>query len=521
MHFYETSFFILLMGLFLTKNLRVKIGNCGLLCKFSHIPYNDVVFCLLVAAAVSLFYDLHPLMNNMRAEADSAVFLYIGKMMHNNLVPYKDLFDHKGIILYFIEYIGLALFPDSYSGVWILEAVGMFVTVVYLLKIGKLFSSNKKTLYLSTIAVLIVCGYKLYGGGNLVEEYALPWITAALYIFLKFIQCQKYEKIEIVLLGVGLSIILFLRVNMIGVWLVFLPYVFVTMIYHRKWKDLFTCTSLFFLGSMLVFLPVVLYLLYTDSFKAMVSYYIKFNLDYTKADGTLFNFINVACSFIRSLWPSVVAFCVSGIFSRKNKAYILNLILGLVSLGLVAMSGRLYPHYGMVLLPAFMVPFIIAIERLLDKKTERVTGIICIYIFLFVCSGYQIKQNNSLLQRTMEETHKNCIIQYLQKNTSQQQDVLIINGGIKNYLIADRYTKNKFFYQIPPISLSSDLCQEFVEELYKSTPDIILFVGEKSDIIEGNNALGMVCQELEKICQDQKMLCEVYSDYFVYKQPDS
>ena len=37
---------------------------------------------------------------------DTYVFAYIGESMHDGQIPYKDIFDHKGPFLYFINYLG-------------------------------------------------------------------------------------------------------------------------------------------------------------------------------------------------------------------------------------------------------------------------------------------------------------------------------------------------------------------------------------------------------------------------------
>ena len=82
------------------------------------------VCCACITLAASTLFRLFPGNNRPPAE-DSSVFLYIGKRMLEGKLPYRDLFDHKGPILYLIEVLGLRLSPHSTNGVWMLEVLNL------------------------------------------------------------------------------------------------------------------------------------------------------------------------------------------------------------------------------------------------------------------------------------------------------------------------------------------------------------------------------------------------------------
>ena len=64
----------------------------------------NAVFCLCLAITVGTLLRQYP-WTTLPTQTDSSVFLYIGKQMHAGKVPYVDLFDHKGPILYFIQWL--------------------------------------------------------------------------------------------------------------------------------------------------------------------------------------------------------------------------------------------------------------------------------------------------------------------------------------------------------------------------------------------------------------------------------
>jgi hypothetical protein len=82
-------------------------------------------FCLLACLLLSLLfcppYDL--------SEDDKDVFRYAGMLLLKGGVPYKDLFDHKTPLIYFLNYTGLLLGP---WGLWLLDlGMALFSTTLF------------------------------------------------------------------------------------------------------------------------------------------------------------------------------------------------------------------------------------------------------------------------------------------------------------------------------------------------------------------------------------------------------
>ena len=49
---------------------------------------------------------------------DSGVFLYVGWRLLKGDIPYRDVWDHKPPLIYFVDALGLLLSPQSLVGVW-------------------------------------------------------------------------------------------------------------------------------------------------------------------------------------------------------------------------------------------------------------------------------------------------------------------------------------------------------------------------------------------------------------------
>ena len=55
------------------------------------------------------------------SDTDSSIFLTVAMMMDRGYMPYRDTFDHKGPLLYLINYLGRHI--SAYRGIWFVEFI--------------------------------------------------------------------------------------------------------------------------------------------------------------------------------------------------------------------------------------------------------------------------------------------------------------------------------------------------------------------------------------------------------------
>jgi hypothetical protein len=469
----------------------------------------EYLICFLAALFTAMQFALRPFTDTNPGN-DSSVFLYIGKRMHEGYVPYKDLFDHKGPVLYLIQYLGMFVRTDNCPGlgVWFWELFSMFFFVIVILKTTKLLTDSKTAQYMTLWILPAFCGRFVYEGGNFVEEYALPWIAVSFYIFLKYIVSGSFKKREILLLGLSFALVFFLRSNMIAVWAVFIPVVLFGMIYRKKWKELATCMGLFLAGCCAVVLPILAYCMYTDSLTDMIDCYFRFNMSYTGSSNSLFGQVGVMITLAACVRLAIPALVVGFMTAGKQKVFLFNCIFFLVSLVFSGISGRHYPHYGIVLLPAMTVFLVYLVQFTVQTLSSKYL-VAC----LLLPAMYAIAHVPSAISFDRVQSD---IAQYLLEHTDKSEDVLIIAGDTCDYLVTERTTANRFFYQIPPINISGELEEAFLEELAEHPSDTVLVSGAKADYIQEDSNLGEVCRYLEDCCENGMYTCEEYVDFFVY-----
>ena len=83
------------------------------------------VLLILVSFCSLLFCTKNSWLYSFNDWVDGNAFFTMGKGMVNGLVPYKDLFEQKGPLLYLIYGIGYLLSNKTLHGIFILEVISL------------------------------------------------------------------------------------------------------------------------------------------------------------------------------------------------------------------------------------------------------------------------------------------------------------------------------------------------------------------------------------------------------------
>lgn len=210
-------------------------------------------------------------LSNVPEYVDSGVFQYIGRKILEGYMPYRDIFDHKGPLLYLLNALGLQLMGRH--GIWLMEWIFLFATLIVSYKLCRVFFSRCASV-LSVFMTFSLLGLYLEGG-NFTEEYAMLPCVIALYIFAKYFKEKDINNLELFLLGAGLMSTLLLKANVACAWVIFCVYFAVISLWKKQFKELLRYVILFLLGSCTFFLPIGLWLFikgaWTDFIKSILN----------------------------------------------------------------------------------------------------------------------------------------------------------------------------------------------------------------------------------------------------------
>ena len=140
----------------------------------------DWLFCLsaatlilAVTSACSPFYAF-----NDWVDANS--FMTMGKGMVHGLVPYRDLFEQKGPLLYLIHGLAYLIDHTGFFGVFVFEAANWSVVLYFTLKIARLFVRSEYAAFIALAFTGLTLSSTHFETGDSAEEFCFAFILVAL-----------------------------------------------------------------------------------------------------------------------------------------------------------------------------------------------------------------------------------------------------------------------------------------------------------------------------------------------------
>ncbi len=458
---------------FIIFNKESKLNN-----KYN---YKELLIIFLIFCLAVLFSFNSPLNILQRGESltDSSVFRFFGMMMSKGYTPYLDLFDHKGPIIYLINFLGVII--NKNYGIWLIEIVFLFFSFYFIYKISKL--KNNSFCSLAVVLLSIVNLFNYFEGGNLVEEYAILFIMVSLYIFIDYFLNNKINNIRIIICGACFACVCLLRINMIPCWIVFCIAVLIKCIMNKEFKQLFNYILNFVIGILIIVVPIFIWLISKGAFTSFIQDYFMFNISYSSTHtnvekwNVFFNFTNNIVMII-SIFVNIYAI----INENKKTIYVSNLCFIILSLIMVSLSGINFNHYGMILIPTYVLPLTYFINLLYDKENKSIATIMLIYILSSVALPTWI----SLIQKIGPLYGNRCnninnissdvlqIKDLIEKNSNINDKITVFGNWDYIYYISNRESASKYSYQFPIGWVDSNIMKEYFNELNANNPKIIV-----------------------------------------------
>lgn len=313
--------------------------------------------CLALLATALAFVTLcsgttSPLMHD--AGIDSQIFQYTGWAMTRGAVPYTDLFDHKGLLLYALNALGTAISLDW--GVLLLQGVSLALTLgLWLRALGAVV--RKPWQRWAILAAMLVCLEPYYGhGGNCVEEWALPFISYPFAAYFRALGAGRRHLAtpQLLLTGLGAGCCCLLRLNTAAPIVGLCLYLAIEAAGRREWRYLATSAALVAAGWGATILAAVLAMAAIGGWQGVSDMWfanVTFNLEYTSDLGTIWGLERV-----KFLYKAVLPVALLLIVARRHPRQTLPLMAAITVV--VATTGeRGFYHYLLTAMPLVALAF--------------------------------------------------------------------------------------------------------------------------------------------------------------------
>lgn len=247
--------------------------------------------CFGCAAVLLLFCSGTSPLYNGHDWTDANTYLTMGRGLLHEVVPYRDLFDHKGPLLYFVYALGALLSPSGFFGIYLLQAAALGTALFFLYQTALLVLEDSARAAVCTAALpifLLTAGiYYLpanldYGGGS-AEEFCIPLLAAALWLSARCEFRGHWGWGPMLAMGVLAGCVCLIKFNLVLFWVGLLLPVFLRFLVRRAWREFFLSLAWGALGGSISVAPYLLYGAATGSLDDFFRCYILFNRSYAEA----------------------------------------------------------------------------------------------------------------------------------------------------------------------------------------------------------------------------------------------
>lgn len=434
--------------------------------------------------------------NKVETSGDSRVFRQVVNVMNHGGAPYKDVFDHKGPILYIIDWVGDKITIGNIDGIWLMQCIAIFITVFFTYKIlTKKFKLNIIESLILTFLININIIFFL-GEGNLTETYVLPLITATLYMILA-LNSSNYKKYNF-LIGMCMGIAALLRANMISIWIVYYIYVLISCIKNKQFKQLLNIIKYAFLGMLSITAIVVLYLIISGSLEYCIKDYLLFNIKYsTKYARGMKTAIRefFKCGNISIYYLIIISFIIV-LLSKEKFLKRFSIAYFCLTVFLINQPGRVYLHYANVIIPTYIIPLAylytfvknIKIEvksKKIENMIKYITVLIASAVLLYMPLKTYYKNFVKINIIGDDLSEKTKIIEEIKENTNEDDTILVIGNDCDIYTLTDRKSASRYIFQYPIYASDSSILPQVTEDINNNKPKYLIIVkNDKPKIIE-------------------------------------
>ena len=424
-----------------------------------------ILFFLFYSFLIVFFCSQFSPLYDFNHSPDVSIYHTIGKGILFDKIPYKDLFDHKGPLIFFIYALGYFIYPDSLFGMFILSSISLSISITAIYFLSKLFIK----VYLSIISAMVYPVFWViflqFGGSA--EEFILTFMVVSLAFFIYYFKHNTviHNPFIMFLHGVMFISVFLIKLNLVIFWIPFLIYIFLNLLLNKLYKNLFTNAISFICGCLFVLIPLFIYFLINDAFSDFFTAYIVLNLQYGRVDivnywyfiiGLILRFFsNITANFI--CFPIMVFGVMSFSFTKILKSFYQRLIILASFLGVLYMlySPGVNMLYYYIIFTLFFPLGTISIfyfiqNKLISKKPfSKLIVVISFFVCTLTCIHKQDLFGNNIINLINRDFPESPETIFAKKISNDQDPTLLVVGlsdGLNVFYLSKIVPNTKYFF---------------------------------------------------------------------------
>lgn len=461
---------------------------------------------ILVLLALAAHLANHP--RGKSPHEDTGVFLYAASLVLEGGVPYRDVWDHKAPLIYYLDALGLLIGGGSAAGVWSLQAFAGVVAALVGHRALALAFGERAAFFASASWLIAAPRLFLEDGSftNFVQTFGAPLQFAALSAFLAE-HGHGRPSWRSGLLGASGALAALLTPTLAGIWLASGVYLASERAAGRRWRDLGALLAMVGLGAGLVLAPVVLLFAASGALAELWDQAVRYNLTYVvsaslagRVEAIALGLRYTASSGLAAIalfgWIIGLAVARGTGLSRDGRALLIVALVALpIELALASSSGRAYRQYYLAWLPAMAVlaaVFAVMVSvRLAPVLAPRLRSGVPVVAALLLgpLLALMLVRHGPLLLRvaaTQEDGVARQAVAYVLATTEPRDRVLLWGSRAEVNFLAGRRSPTRFVYQYAPLYTAGyqtpARIDELLAELRRERPLLILDASADSPV---------------------------------------
>lgn len=442
-----------------SNNLNQKKGN----------KKSVILLCFLISFLALLFCSKCSPLYPMNDWVDFNCFFTVGKSWGHGVIPYLDIYEHKGPLLYFIFLIASIISSNSLIGVFLLEILSFTIFLYYCSKIIDFFIKEKtKYSILPILGTFIISStYFMYGGSA--EEFCLPLLSFSCYKTINFLFTNKISNKDLWIQGIIAGCIFMIKFTILGFWFAQMMCIFFILVKNKEYKKSIISCVIFLLGMALPFIAFSLYFIYHHGFMEMIEIYILKNIftynekmslgtRVVKMIKVLYQSLKLDYIFLFTLILSIIFI----IFNKRNKA--ISWKVTMITLMIFTTLGILwgcmdFRYYYLILTFFSLFGFILILQVVNKIKWKKITYLIPILSIVISILLIMRSENLFFMKYKKEDLVQYKFAKIINKDKNPSLlNVGFIDGGF--YYAAD-VIPNTYAFQVPNLDFGGNLSKQY------------------------------------------------------------
>ncbi|HUT86296.1 MAG TPA: glycosyltransferase family 39 protein [Elusimicrobiales bacterium] len=436
---------------------------------------------------------------------DTGFFAYIGDMIRYGQIPYRDMWDHKAPLVYYLNALSFALFGSHTKTVAIVEMVWIGVTSVFFYKIAKIIF-DKKLIFKATFlfTVFFASSYAAKEAG-FTTLYLQTCTVISIFLILKYEIVRK--RYLLFLSAIMASCAFLFKQPGATIMLPALFYIALDGFYkEKKVKPVVISASVWIAGFIFPIAAMAIYFAANNALADAISQMFTVNFMYSHTSLNVFKIHFGFLGGLQDAWAGggfllfTLILCGIIMFTldtaselkkekikpliRKHKFFLLALVWFFSDMFAISFSGRYYHHYylqavaSMVILGIFSLKFIF-------KNTGKV-AIYAVIILAFLPLRADFKKILSVFKQPTvtinglkykDFKREAPLIHWIQEHSNKDDYVLFWGAQTRFNFITQRKCPTKYNY-MTPLKIRNYTKPEhlvrFLTEIQKNKPKIIV-----------------------------------------------